>query len=115
MTSIRAQTRAPWGPSIGPNQAAAGETPPLPGFQAMPGQIRTRPPTAQSQVRPNAINSARPITGQSMAPATRGVAMPNVRPQGPGVGQQRPAGAGYPGARGQAIAQQPGRPMQQSQ
>jgi len=108
MTSIRAQTRAPWGPSIRPNQAAAG-------FQAMPGQIRTRPPTAQSQVRPNAINSARPITGQSMAPATRGVAMPNVRPQGPGVGQQRPAGAGYPGARGQAIAQQPGRPMQQSQ
>jgi len=106
MTSIRAQTRAPWGPSIRPNQAAAG-------FQAMPGQIRTRPPTAQSQVRPNALNS-RPITGQSMAPATaRGVAMPNVRPQGPGVGPQRPAGAGYPGARGPAG--QPGRPMNQSQ
>ena len=77
----------------------------------MPGQIRTRPPTAQSQVRPNALNS-RPITGQSMAPATaRGVAMPNVRPQGPGVGPRGPAGAGYPGARGPAG--QPGRPMNQ--
>lgn len=51
-----------------------------------------------------------------MAPATaRGVAMPNVRPQGPGVGPRGPAGAGYPGARGQAIAGQPGRPMNQSQ
>lgn len=105
MTSIR-QARGPWQPSIRPNQAA--------GFQAMTGQIRPRPPTAQTQMRPNALNS-RPITGQNVAaPGPRGVAMQNMRPQG-GMAQQggtRPAG--YPG-RGQGIGGQPGRPMQGNQ
>jgi len=107
MTSIR-QTRAPWGASIRPNQAATG-------FQAMPGQIRSRPPTAQAQMRPNALSS-RPITGQPVTgQAPRGVAMPNMgaRPQGPTMGQVRPAG--YPAGRQQPMSGQTGRPMQQTQ
>ena len=78
----------------------------------MPGQIRSRPPTAQAQMRPNAINS-RPITGQSVpGQAPRGVTMPNMaaRPQGPAMGQVRPAG--YPAGR-QPMSGQTGRPMQQ--
>ncbi|XP_005113261.1 polyadenylate-binding protein 4-like [Aplysia californica] len=106
MTSIR-PARAPWGQSIRPNQAA--------GFQAMPSQIRTRPPTAQTQMRPNTVNS-RPITGQpGGGPAPRGVAMPNLaRPQGPSMGQPGARPTGYPG-RGQGMAGQPGRPMPQPQ
>jgi len=105
MASIR-QTRAPWQPSIRPNQAA--------GFQAMTGQIRSRPPTAQAQMRPSSLNS-RPITGQSVGgPGPRGVGMPNMgRPQG-GMGQAGARPATYP-ARGQGMAGQPGRPMQQAQ
>jgi len=105
MASIR-QTRAPWQPSIRPNQAA--------GFQAMTGQIRSRPPTAQAQMRPSSLNS-RPITGQSVGgPGPRGVGMPNMgRPQG-GMGQAGARPAAYP-ARGQGMAGQPGRPMQQAQ
>merc|ERR550534_848347 len=53
MTSIR-QARAPWGPTIRPNQAAAG-------FQAMPSQIRGARPPSQAPVRPNQLNS-RPIS-----------------------------------------------------
>jgi len=104
--SIR-QARAPWQPSIRPNQAAGG-------FQAMTGQIRTRPPTAQNQMRPSTLNS-RPITGQNVgAPAPRGVAMQNMaRPQGGAMGQAARS-AGYP-QRGQAMAGQPGRPMPQAQ
>jgi len=107
MASIR-QARAPWQPSIRPNQAAGG-------FQAMPGQIRTRPPTAQNQMRPSTLNS-RPITGQNVgAPAPRGVAMQNMaRPQGGAMGQAAARSAGYP-PRGQAMAGQPGRPMPQTQ
>jgi len=109
MTSIR-QARAPWGPTIRPNQAAAG-------FQAMPSQIRGARPPSQAPVRPNQLNS-RPITGQSVAQGRpAGVGMPNMaRPTGPAaMGQARPAGAGYPPARGgQAMGGQPGqRPMQQ--
>ena len=78
----------------------------------MPGQIRTRPPTAQSQMRPSTLNS-RPITGQNVGgPAPRGVGMPGMaRPHG-GMGQPGTRPAGYPG-RGQGMAGQPGRPMQQ--
>lgn len=78
----------------------------------MPNQIRTRPPAAQAQMRPTAINS-RPITGQPIA-AARGVPMPGVaRPPGvaampdPGA---RPA-AYQPGPR--QMPGQPGRPMPQ--
>jgi len=107
MASIR-QARAPWQPSIRPNQAAGG-------FQAMTSQIRTRPPTAQNQMRPSSLNS-RPITGQNVgAPAPRGVAMQNMaRPQGGAMGQAAARSAGYP-QRGQAMAGQPGRPMPQTQ
>jgi len=106
MASIRQAHRAPWQPSIRPNQAA--------GFQAMPGQIRTRPPAAQGQMRPSTLNS-RPITGQNVGgPAPRGVGMPGMaRPHG-GMGQPGVRPAGYP-ARGQGMAGQPGRPMQQNQ
>jgi len=107
MASIR-QARTPWQQSLRPNQAA--------GFQAMTtGQIRTRPPTAQTQMRPSTLNS-RPITGQNVgAPGPRGVNMSNMaRPQAGGMGQAGARPAAYP-ARGQGMGGQPGRPMQQNQ
>jgi len=103
--SIR-PARAPWAQNMRPNQGAAG-------FQAMSNhQMRAPRAPSQANVRPNALNS-RPITGQSGVPQPRpGVAMPNMaRQQGPAMGQTRP----YVPNRGQAIAGQPGRPMQQSQ
>ncbi|BFZ11158.1 hypothetical protein BsWGS_14197 [Bradybaena similaris] len=100
------QARSPWAQGVRPNQAT--------GFQTMPNQIRTRPPAAQAQMRPTAINS-RPITGQPIA-AARGVPMAGVaRPPGvaampdPGA---RPA-AYQPGPR--QMPGQPGRPMPQPQ
>jgi len=107
MASIR-QARTPWQQSLRPNQAA--------GFQAMTtGQIRTRPPSAQTQMRPSTLNS-RPITGQNVgAPGPRGVGMSNMaRPQAGGMGQAGARPAAYP-ARGQGMGGQPGRPMQQNQ
>ncbi|KAI8776846.1 polyadenylate-binding protein 4 [Biomphalaria glabrata] len=104
--SIR-QARAPWAPSVRPNQAA--------GFQAMSNQIRTRPPTAQTQMRPTTVNS-RPITGQSVAAgAPRVAAMAGMtRPPGAGAIPQQARPNPYPNSRPQ-MAGQPGRPMQQAQ
>jgi len=71
--SIR-PARTPWAPGVRPNQAA--------GFQAMPNQMRARPPTAQTQMRPSAVNS-RPITGQPVPAASRAMAMAGMtHPQG---------------------------------
>nr|QOW64979.1 hypothetical protein [Lymnaea stagnalis] len=104
--SIR-QARGPWAPGVRPNQAT--------GFQAMPNQIRTRPPTAQAQMRPTTVNS-RPITGQSVAAgAPRGVAMAGMtRPQAAAAMPQQGRTAPYPGARPQ-MAGQPGRSLPQTQ
>jgi len=99
------QTRGPWASSVRPNQAA--------GFQAVPNQIRPRAPTAQAQMRSNAVNS-RAITGQSVAGAPRGVAVAGMaRPQAAAVMPSGGRQAGYPARQG--IAGQSGRPMPQNQ
>ncbi|CAL1533232.1 unnamed protein product, partial [Lymnaea stagnalis] len=120
--SIR-QARGPWAPGVRPNQATdliciifnqhfsynvLSVSKFLTGFQAMPNQIRTRPPTAQAQMRPTTVNS-RPITGQSVAAgAPRGVAMAGMtRPQAAAAMPQQGRTAPYPGARPQ-MAGQPG-------
>lgn len=78
MGSIR-PSRAPWAQSVRPSQT---------GFQAVQNPVRQRPPMAgQAQMRPTTVNQ-RPITGQSVTAAPRGVAMPNLRPQGSMQAQQ---------------------------
>lgn len=80
----------------------------------MPSQIRARPPTAQAQMRPTAVNS-RPITGQPVAAAaSRGVAMAGMtHPQNAAVMAQAGARpAAYPAGPRQ-MPGQPGRPMPQ--
>ncbi|BFZ21618.1 hypothetical protein BsWGS_24657 [Bradybaena similaris] len=102
------QARTPWAPGVRPSQAA--------GFQAMPSQIRARPPTAQAQMRPTTVNS-RPITGQPVAAAaSRGVAMAGMtHPQNAAVMAQAGARpAAYPAGPRQ-MPGQPGRPMPQPQ
>jgi polyadenylate-binding protein len=104
--SIR-PARTPWAPGVRPNQAA--------GFQAMPNQMRARPPTAQTQMRPSAVNS-RPITGQPVPAASRAMAMAGMtHPQGAALMAQaggRPAA--YPSGPRQ-MQGQPGGQMAQPQ